>query len=216
MSNIIFNLATSADDAELRKLLRENPMPGTISASYEREPEYFIAANAGNSFHQTVVARDRKSGEMIGMGSRSIRDVYINGKVKRVGYLGDLRITQSYRLMRRAFSGAFTFLHHLHQDGQVPFYLSSIIEGNLPAQRLFSAGLPELPRFSEYTNLYTLAIYCRKKRRSLPMPDGLQLTRGSTAHIKEIALVCNAMVLVISLPLIGIAAHSSRRNTHPI
>jgi hypothetical protein len=187
MSNITFNLATPADDSELRRLLRENPIPGTISVSFEREPDYFIGANVGNSFHQTVIARDRNNGEIIAMGSRSIRDVYINGTVQRVGYLSDLRITQRYRVMRRALIRALAFFHQLHQDGQVPFYLSSIIEDNLPARRLFSAGLPGLPCFQEYARLYTLAIYCRRKRRNLPMPDGLRLTRGSSAQINEIA-----------------------------
>jgi hypothetical protein len=187
MSNITFALATPADDSGLRKLLRENPMPGTISVSFEREPDYFIGAKVGNSLHQTVIARDRNSGEIIAMGSRSIRDVYINGTVQRVGYLSDLRISQRYRVMRRALIRALAFFHNLHQDGQVSFYLSSIIADNLPARHLFSAGLAGLPCFQEYAQLYTLAIYCRRKRRNLPMPDGLQLTRGSSDHINEIA-----------------------------
>jgi hypothetical protein len=187
MSNITFNLATPADDSELRSLLRENPIPGKISVSFEREPNYFIGASLGNSFHQTVVARDGNNAEIIAMGSRSIRDVYINGTVKCVGYLSDLRISKGYRVMRRALSRALAYFHDLHQDGHVPFYLSSIIEDNLSARRLFSAGLPGLPTFQEYARLYTLAIYCRRKRRRLPMPNGLQLTRGSSVHIDEIA-----------------------------
>jgi hypothetical protein len=186
MSNITFNLATPGDDPELRRLLRENPFPGKISVSFEREPNYFIGANLGNSIHQTVIARDGSSGEAIAMGGRSIRDVYINGIVKRVGYLSDLRISKGYRVMRRELSRALTYFHNLHQDGHVPFYLSSIIEDNLAARRLFSAGLPGLPNFQEYARLYTLAIYCRRKRRRLPMPNGLRSTRGSSARIKEI------------------------------
>lgn len=186
MSNITIELATPADDSELRKLLRENPMPGKISVSFEREPNYFIGANVGNSFHQTVIARDRNSDEIIAMGSRSIRDVYINGTVQRVGYLSDLRIAQRYRVMRRALIQALAYFHRLHQDGQVPFYFSSIIEDNLPARRLFSAGLPGLPHFQEYGRLHTLAIYCRRKRRRLAMPNGLQLKRGSSVLINEI------------------------------
>ena len=42
MSRISVELATSADDADLRRMLRENPMPGAISVSFEREPNYFI------------------------------------------------------------------------------------------------------------------------------------------------------------------------------
>jgi hypothetical protein len=186
MSNITFNLATPADDPQLRRMLRENPIPGKISVSFEREPNYFIGTNLGNSLHQTVVARDGSGAEIIAMGSRSIREVYINGTVKSVGYLSDLRIRKGYRIMRRALSRALAYFYDLHQDGHVPFYLSSIIEDNLSARRLFSVGLPGFPKFQEYTRLYTLAIYCRRKRRSLPLPSGLRFTRGNSAHINEI------------------------------
>lgn len=186
MSKITFELATPAGDPELRRVLRENHMPGTISVSFEREPNYFIGAKVEGPFHQTVVARDQSVGEIVAMGSRSIRDVYLNGTVQSVGYFSHLRVNPCYRVMRRELTQALAFFHRLHQDGRAPFYFSSIIEDNLPARRLFSAGLPGLPRFQEYARMHTLAIYCRRKRQRLPMPDGLQFARGSSTHVNEI------------------------------
>jgi hypothetical protein len=186
MSKITLHLANPSDDPELRELLRENPIPGKISVSFEREPNYFIGAKLGCVSNQTIIARDRKGGEIIAMGSRSMRNVYLNGTVQLVGYLGELRISQPYRVMRRALTKAYTFIHQLHQDRQVPFYITSIIEDNLPARRLFSRGLPGLPRYQEYARMHTLAIYSRRRRRELPLPDGLQLVRGSSKHKDEI------------------------------
>lgn len=186
MSRISFELATSADDADLRRMLRENPMPGAISVSFEREPNYFLGAKVEGPFRQVIIARDQSRGEIVAMGSRSIRDVYLNGAVQSVGYLSQARIAPGYRAMRRALGRAFDFLRTLHQDGRTRFYYTSIIEDNLPARRLFSAGLPGMPHFQEYARMHTLAVYCRRKRRRLPIPDGLQLARGSSGHVSEI------------------------------
>lgn len=186
MSTITIDLATPADDPELRELLRDNPIPGTISVTFEREPNYFLGTNLGSVTTQTIIARERDGEKIIAMGSRSMRNVYFNGTVQLVGYLGELRISQPYRVMRRTLTKAYTFIHQLHQDRQVPFYLTSIIEDNLPARRLFTRGLPGLPKYQEYARMHTLAIYSRRRRRALPVPDGLRLVRGSLKHKDEI------------------------------
>jgi hypothetical protein len=186
MAEIVLELATLEDDAELRRLLRENPFPGGISISLEREPNYFTGAKAEGSFHQTTIARDRSTGKIIAMGSRSIRDVYLNGKVQAVGYLGHFRVATGYRTMLKAFVQGFRFIRTLHQDGRTPFYYSSIIEDNLAARRLFSLGVQGVPSFQEYARMHTLAIHCRRKRKKLAFADGLQLTRGSPAHTNAI------------------------------
>jgi hypothetical protein len=41
---VTFDLATEADEPELRRILRATPMPGTVSMTFEREPYYFQAA----------------------------------------------------------------------------------------------------------------------------------------------------------------------------
>jgi hypothetical protein len=186
MSSITFELATPADDPALRRLLRENPMPGAISVSFEREPSYFDGAKVEGPFDQTCIARELSSGDVVGMGSRSVRDVYLNGSPQAVGYLSQLRVKPEYRARRRMLTQAFGFLHHLHQDGRAPFYFSSIIEDNLPARRLLSAGLPGLPRFVEYAPMHTLAVHCPRSRRRLPLPNGLRLARGNPIHANEV------------------------------
>ena len=108
MEEIIFELATPEDDAELRSLLRENPFPGKMLVSLEREPDYFVGARVEGPFHQTIVTRDQSRGEIIGMGTRSIRDVYLNGTVQSVGYLGQLRVARRYRRDRKAFMRGLT------------------------------------------------------------------------------------------------------------
>ena len=50
-----FDLANAEDDAGIRRLLRANPMPGTITISLEREPGYFADAALPGGGKQTIV-----------------------------------------------------------------------------------------------------------------------------------------------------------------
>ena len=43
-SRVDFALADEGDDADIRRLLRENPMRGRIAVSLEREPSFFAEA----------------------------------------------------------------------------------------------------------------------------------------------------------------------------
>ena len=72
-----FRLATQADNAALLRLLRDNPMPGSISLTFEREPDYFIAAGLDGSLSQTVVSIDEETGECQAMGARSVHPVFL-------------------------------------------------------------------------------------------------------------------------------------------
>src|SRR5512133_735822 len=116
MAGIVFDLARPEDDAALRRLLRENPMPGSISVTMEREPSYFRAAGVEGPFHQVAVGRYEETGEVVGMGTRSIRPVYLNGEVRNVGYLGQLRVFRgagSRALVGRGLARGFEFMKRL-------------------------------------------------------------------------------------------------------
>jgi len=181
MSGISVGLATVADEKELRQLLRNNPIPGRISISYEREPDFFIGARVEAPFNQVIIARDQSNDRLMGMATRSVREVYLNGAAQQFGYLSQFRVDSRYRAMRKTLLSAFNYLHKLHQDRRTPFYFTSVIEDNLPARRLFSKHWDGMPRFQPYARMHTLVIYCRRKRRSLPMPKGVTFVRGNAA-----------------------------------
>ena len=81
-----FSIATEADDAEIRRLLRETPMRSRISLSFEREPSFFADPNFPSETRQTIVARN--CGRLVCVGSCAIRPRFVNGKPRMVGYLG--------------------------------------------------------------------------------------------------------------------------------
>src|SRR2546425_13215185 len=96
MSRFRFELATPAEDAELRQVLAE-PMPAKITVSFRREPSWFGAAVVDGSFRQVVACRDLDSDRIIGFGCRSLRRLYVNGVPADIGYLSSLRVLTEYR-----------------------------------------------------------------------------------------------------------------------
>ncbi|MDR3574648.1 MAG: hypothetical protein P4L50_12350 [Anaerolineaceae bacterium] len=182
-------LADPADEASLRKLLRENPMPGAISLSYEREPNYFAAASVDGTFSQTIINVDDETGVCLGMGARIIRPMYLNGDVQEIGYMSHLRVDlrQEWGLsLPKEVVRSFQKFKKLHGDGRVPFYLMSVIADNSPARRLLTAELPGMPFARSYTRMFTYAVSPRRAKKELALPGGLSLQRGRPEHIPEI------------------------------
>src|SRR5438309_323772 len=85
-----FAVATRADDEDIRRLLRENPMPGRISLSLEREPDYFTDTHLPEETKQAIIAREK--GRLVCVGHCAVRQRFVNGQPRRVGYLGGLRL----------------------------------------------------------------------------------------------------------------------------
>ncbi|MDQ3005646.1 MAG: hypothetical protein M3R47_09730 [Chloroflexota bacterium] len=185
MPALDFTLATPADDESLRRLLRENPIPGSLSLTFEREPCYFDAAAIEGSFHQTIVAREKDSGNVIAFGNRSVRKLFLNGHPQDIGYMSQLRVRPDYGkglYLARGLAGGFKKYHQLHQDGRAPFYLMSIIEDNLPARRLLQSGLPEYPYIKEYARMFTYTVYPVRQKAAMHLPRSLKLTRGTDQY----------------------------------
>src|SRR5262245_37469483 len=97
MSRYRIELATPAADADLRHIMAQTPMEGQIAVSFRREPSWFAAAVVDGRERQVVVCRDTESGRLVGFGSRSVREVYVNGAPATVGYLSSLRLLAEHR-----------------------------------------------------------------------------------------------------------------------
>jgi hypothetical protein len=197
-SGVRFELATPEHDAPLRRLLRENPMPGSISLSLEREPSFFAAAGLEGLEHQTIVAL--QGDRVVAAGSISARQRFINGQPMRVGYLGALRLDTScsgHALILRRGYDAF---RRLHDQGGPRIYLTSIIADNLPARKFLGRNLRGMPTYRFLGEFVTLIIR-RHHRLDLFQPlsrarrrlreQGIELVHGSDERSAEILELLN-------------------------
>ena len=112
-------LACAADDERVRRLLREHALPGDVALTFEREPDSTIAAAIEGDVHQTIVARGRNAGEIAGIASRAERDVFLNGRPARLGYLGQLRADLRGHRVAALLDDGFAFCRTLHEQGNV-------------------------------------------------------------------------------------------------
>lgn len=179
MSRFSVGLATAEDDAELRRLLRENPMAGRISLSFEREPNVFLAAGIEGDDHCTLVVR---AGErIVAMGSWCTYRAWVNGEVRRIGYLSQLRLDRSVRgdgaILARGFAA---FQQHARKT-DVPFFVTTIIADNAPALRFLATPKPGFPLYVERGTLHTLALPLHRLPK-LAIP-GVEVRPASAADL---------------------------------
>jgi hypothetical protein len=161
MDRCRFAVATRNDDADIRRLLRENPMPGTISISLERQPDYFADADSLNEDKQTIVARDQ--GRLACVGNCTIRERHVNGKPARVGYLGGLRLAASHAGQFEILRAGYEFFHQLQMDAPAEFYFTSIASDNYRARRILERNLPGMPRYEFVSEFVTVLLAAKPK-----------------------------------------------------
>ncbi len=156
-----FALATKADDADIRRLLRDNPMAGQISVSFEHEPNYFADAGLPDQTKQTIVAREGE--RVVCAGFCSIRRRFVNGAPRRVGYLGGLRLCSRqagrFDILRRGYE----FFHSLQSENPADFYFTSIASDNHPARKFLERGLPGMPAYELIGEFVTLLLPARNR-----------------------------------------------------
>jgi hypothetical protein len=182
-------LAGPADEPALRRLLRETPIAGALSLSFEREPDLCHAAAVEGDRHRLVAGRDDE-GRIVGMAARTVREVWVNGAPARVGYLGQLRAAGEWRGRIRALREGFALLAADRREAELPFDLTSVVLDNAPARRLLEAGVAGFPTYRPLGELVTLAFVPRPERAR--RGPGLALERGTPERLPEIAALLQA------------------------
>ena len=159
--------ATPDDDGALRALLRSTSMDGPMRLSFQREPDFFVAAAAGNLATSVFVGREFATGRVAATATRSIRRAYVDGNERKVGYLSSLRLGEDVR-KTNLLARFYRHLRQLHADCRVPFYVTTILDGNEEARRILTSARAGLPAYVPYGKLrtYMLPLYGRRKRVS--------------------------------------------------
>jgi hypothetical protein len=183
-----FALATPEHDAAIRRLLRENPMRGAISLSFEREPNFFQSTGIASESEDTILAF---SGEqLVCMGRCIVRSCRLDGTVKRVGYLSELRLDASvqgrFDILRRGYA----FFRALHRANPADVYFTSIATDNQRAQRLLERGAPGFPTYRYLTDFVTLVVAVPRRTRYIPLTR-FRYENAAPSRADEIAAFLN-------------------------
>lgn len=185
-----FELAQPEDDPALRRLLASSAMPGRITVTFEREPNYFLGCGTMGRSWQIVIARHVASGEIAGVLCRGIRPHFINGQPQELGYIGQIRIAEKYRslwLLQRGLA----YFRALHADGRVNAYWGVISDENSIARGvLVERSRRSFPAARQVARIHTLGIILRKPIMRLPFSEASssqpEISRGSVKFLPEI------------------------------
>lgn len=147
------------DDHDAVAALLEQPMPGRIAFSMTENSE---PNGDGDERHHEVVARDQHRGEIIGYASRSVREVWIHGERRRIGYLRQLRVNPGRQLPLRVARAAFDALAATRRTDEEPYDFTSIMANNDRARRLLERGVRGFPRYQRLGDLTTYVVRTRR------------------------------------------------------
>ena len=187
MEKIRVELAKKSDEVILNRILKENEMKGRISIAFQRNPSYINSLRVEGNQNQVIVGRNDK-GKIIGFGTRSIKSLYINGKINNMGYLSNLRVVRNYR-SEGYLSLGYNYLKKLHQDKQAPIYYSTIVEDNKFAIKILTNKKPYLPYYHDIGRYCTVAVslFGTKKRHK----NKFKIVKGSHQNISDIVKFLN-------------------------
>lgn len=165
MTRYKFELATPADDEAIRRVMAATPMAGSVTVSFQRDPSFFASNVVLGNHWQAVVCRDAKRNEVVGVATRSVRPIHVDGIPKRIGYLSGLRF-MPYARRRGLLARGYKFVRRLHDvDPLRPdYYLTTIAEGNQNALDALTKNRASLPIYHFITGLNTLVIPLRRIR----------------------------------------------------
>jgi hypothetical protein len=175
--------ATEADEAELRGLLRRIPVEGSIRVAFEREPDFFAAASLQGPFHQVGIVRDRETGRIVGMGTRSIAEAFVNGEPMPLGYLSDLRLLPEYRNGSLVARG-YRMLREWHHDARTEMYYTVIFANNHDALDTIAQQRAGLPAYHDCGRLHCPGINLRRRKADLDLSG--EILRGDSSLLPQI------------------------------
>jgi hypothetical protein len=187
-SRFEIELASPCDDAEIRALLRRIVIPGAIQVTFEREPGFFDSCALHGGLCQVVIGRDLVSGQIIGMGTRSVDQGFVNGHPSALGYLSDLRLEPAYRggtLIARGYR----LFRNLHRDGATRLYTTAIFSGNRQALLTIAQGRAGLPRYHDMGGIRCPGINLQRVKPEIRA--GCEIIRGTRALLPAIVACLN-------------------------
>jgi len=162
-----FRVATAADDAIVRAMLRETAMPSWVDMAIEREPSFF------GSNDWAVIAED--DGDVVGIYTASVLPAHVDGQPSQLGYLGGLRVQSRHRRRIRYLREGYASIRAL-APAAVPWWFTTIGSENVVARRLLEAGVRGLPAYHFRGEYETFALPTARRRRRGIWRRGVDVT----------------------------------------
>lgn len=184
--------AGPADDAALCELFARITMDSELKLAVERSPSFFALYELQELLCQRVFVAEVE-GKLEGVATLLGREGWLAGERVRLGYLGDLRLSE--RLRGGFFLGAQLGRHFqaAMQELGAEVALTAIIESNAPAVRFLTRStrrFPDKPVYTPWRAFQILNLHLTRKRR--PRRGPCEVRRAGTDDLPAIAALLAA------------------------
>lgn len=165
-------LAEKKHDRMMRDILEDSSFQGKISLTYLREPSVYDSFQKEGKSYIFLLMTEHETA--VGMGVLTIREICLQQKKMRLGYLSSLRI-------RPAFQKKFLHMALMYQrmyemtKQEVDLYLTTILAENEAARRLFEKKRRSMPLYHAQGQINTY-FTGYKKGTDLPQTHSYQAT----------------------------------------
>lgn len=175
-------IAAKTDDLEIRNLLANNPIPGNISLIYQKNPSFFQAVKVGNWDTKTIVIKNN-SGKIVAFQTTAVRDIYLDGEIKKIGYLSNLRVDKKFQ-NKGVLKIGFDFFKKIDPEIGAPFYYSTIISRNKKALNVLVKQRSDGLKFVGAGTYLTKAVLILNKKKEVG--NKYRIARGSDDNLEAV------------------------------
>lgn len=153
-------LATEADNAALCDVVRRVHLRSALDVTQERDPDFFALPRMHQGAYDVLVA-ENADGFVGGCGSVIVRDGWVDGAIRKVGYLSDLRAVPGFRGARAlpaAYRAALERARDVH--GAEVFYTVIFDDNQVAKKALLQTGRrrPGQPTYRAMTPFHMVAV----------------------------------------------------------
>ena len=181
--------ATPADNAALIELAASCPMNGEMSLRMDRGPDFF-ALNRLEGDRWNVAVADR-AGKVVGCIAMSERNVYVNGRRARTGYVGDFKVHPAHRDSRIADALSLRAEPWFCSLPPTAPILITVLAGNRAMERRLS-GPRGVASFQKVGTIRTHSVPILWRRRQR-QPASVRVDRARWSDLEEMAMLWNAV-----------------------
>lgn len=147
--------AEKKDAADIEKIMKSGSFRGGIEIQYLRGKDPLASFEKEGTEAFMYILREKEHGEAVGMGGCIIRPAFVNGEIRRAGYLTGLKVIPEYQRRVLCIPEIYRFLYE-ETKAHVDFYYSSILKENVAALLLLEKRHKNMP---EYRFLDTYTVY---------------------------------------------------------
>ncbi|HEX2207772.1 MAG TPA: GNAT family N-acetyltransferase [Longimicrobium sp.] len=183
--------ATPDDNAAMCALFADVPMETELALSIRRDPDFSALLRLQSEDWECWVAEEE--GRVEAMASLVFRDGYVGGEIRRVGYLGDLRLSprvQGRHLLNRVYGP--TLAESAAARGCAAS-LTAVIASNERALRALTAQNRRqrgMPRYTPLRDFRIRNVHLALPR--LPRRSAFRARRAAEADVPAIAAFLDA------------------------